>query len=68
MGRLKTLQGQCDGEIDVVLSDLTKLLQDNNMSTELVTEIKDSYEIEKKNKIAYFVSKYTAKERYIPPI
>ena len=62
MNTLKGYQSQCDAEINGVLSELTKLLKDNNMSTDLVDEIKKSYEEEKKNKIAYFVSKYTAKE------
>lgn len=62
MNTLKGYQSQCDAEINVILTELTQLLKDNNMSTEIVDEIKNSYEEEKKNKIAYFVSKYTAKE------
>ena len=62
MNTLKGYQSQCDTEINVILTELTQLLKDNNMSTEIVDQIKNSYEEEKKNKIAYFVSKYTAKE------
>ncbi len=62
MNTLKGYQSKCDAEINSVLSELTKLLKDNDMPTDLVDEIKKSYEEEKKNKIAYFVSKYTAKE------
>ena len=56
MNTLKGYQSQCDAEINGVLSELTQLLKDNDMPTDLVDEIKNSYEEEKKNKIAYFIS------------
>ena len=62
MNNLISLQKRCDGEMEVILSELTELLKNNDMSTELVDEIRKSYEEEKKSKKAYFVNKYTAKE------
>lgn len=62
MNNLISLQKRCDGEMEVILSELAELLKNNDMSTELVDEIRKSYEEEKKSKKAYFVNKYTAKE------
>lgn len=59
MRNVLNLQSQCDTEMEAIFTEMTELLIQNNMSLELVDEIKKAYEEEKELKKAYFVNKYT---------
>lgn len=59
MRNVLNLQSQCDAEMEIIFTEMTDLLTKNNMSLELVDEIRKAYEEEKELKKAYFVNKYT---------
>lgn len=59
MRNVLRLQDECDGEMNKIFTEMTDILKRNNMTTELVDEIKKAYEEEKELKKAYFVNKYT---------
>lgn len=59
MRNVLKLQDECDGEMNKIFTEMTDILKRNNMTTELVDEIKKAYEQEKELKKAYYVNKYT---------
>ena len=59
MRNVLRLQDECDGEMNKIFTEMADILKRNNMTTELVDEIKKAYEEEKELKKAYFVNKYT---------
>ena len=58
MRNVLKLQAECDGEMEKIFTEMTDILKRNNMTTELVDEIKRAYKEEKELKKAYFVNKY----------
>lgn len=59
MRNVLKLQDQCDAEMEQIFSEMETLLKANNMTLELVDEIKTAYQEEKELKKAYYVNKYT---------
>ena len=59
MRNVLKLQDECDAEMETIFSEMTEILKRNNMTTELVDEIRTAYQEEKELKKAYFVNKYT---------
>ena len=59
MRNVLKLQDECDAEMEIIFQGVTEILERNNMTTELVDEIRSAYKEEKELKKAYFVNKYT---------
>lgn len=58
MRNVLKLQAECDSDMEKIFTEMTDILKRNNMTTELVDEIKRAYKEEKELKKAYFVNKY----------
>lgn len=58
MGDINAMEAQCDAQVNSVVTELRKLLKDNGRDTALADAIVTSYDTEKANTKAYYLSTY----------
>lgn len=58
MGVINQMEAQCDGQVDLVVTELRTLLKDNGRDTSLADTIVSTYATEKENTKAYYLSTY----------
>ena len=58
MGQINAMEAQCDAQVNSIVTELRKLLKDNGRDAALADAIVSSYETEKANTKAYYLSTY----------
>ena len=58
MGQAQSLEAQCNGNVDALMTELTAILTEYGRSTELVDTIYETYNNEKQYTKAYYMSLY----------
>ncbi|MBE6681438.1 MAG: hypothetical protein E7600_04035 [Ruminococcaceae bacterium] len=58
MGVINQMEAQCDGQVDIVVTELRTILKDNGRDTALADAIVSTYATEKENTKAYYLSTY----------
>lgn len=59
--KAKSLEKNCDNEVDGILNSMEKELNDNNYSTKTIELIKNYYENQKSSQKQYYMSKINEK-------
>lgn len=59
VGQINSLEAQCDGEVEAIISQLTKELKDINADTSIIKSIRKAYNNEKSLKKAYYINQYS---------